>query len=80
MDGWMDRWIENPTGYGGLFLSGMRGPGREADPTPPYCGKANNDGTIPPLPQYVFMAWYLVKNKDNFTFTFVRVTYKKLIL
>jgi hypothetical protein len=25
-------------------------------------------GDIPPLPQYVFMVWYLVKHKDNFTF------------
>jgi hypothetical protein len=24
---------------------------------------------IPPLPQYVFMAWCLVKHRDNFTFT-----------
>jgi hypothetical protein len=23
----------------------------------------------PPLPQYVFMAWCLIKNRDNFTFT-----------
>jgi len=23
-------------------------------------------GAIPPFPQYVFMAWCLVKNKDNF--------------
>jgi len=26
-------------------------------------------GTIPPLPWYVFMVWYLVKHRDNFTFT-----------
>jgi hypothetical protein len=26
-------------------------------------------GAIPPLPQYVFMAWCL-KHRDNFTFTF----------
>jgi len=26
-------------------------------------------GTIPPLPQYVFMVWCLVKHRDNFTFT-----------
>jgi hypothetical protein len=26
-------------------------------------------GAIPPLPQYVFMAWCLVKHRDNFTFT-----------
>jgi hypothetical protein len=25
---------------------------------------------IPPLPQYVFMAWYLIKHRDNFTFHF----------
>jgi hypothetical protein len=26
-------------------------------------------GDIPPLPQYAFMAWCLVKHRDNFTFT-----------
>jgi hypothetical protein len=25
-------------------------------------------GAIPPLPLYVFMAWYLVKHRDIFTF------------
>jgi hypothetical protein len=25
-------------------------------------------GAIPPFPQYVFMAWCLVKHRDNFTF------------
>jgi hypothetical protein len=29
-------------------------------------------GAIPPLPQYVFMAWCLVKHRDSFTFTFAR--------
>jgi hypothetical protein len=24
-----------------------------------------------PIPQYVFMAWYLVKDRDKFTFTFL---------
>jgi hypothetical protein len=24
-------------------------------------------GAVPPLPQYIFMAWYFVKYKDNFT-------------
>jgi hypothetical protein len=28
-------------------------------------------GAIPPLPQYVFMAWCLVKPRDNFTFIWV---------
>jgi hypothetical protein len=27
-------------------------------------------GAIPPLPQYVFMVWCLVKQRDNFTFAF----------
>jgi hypothetical protein len=26
-------------------------------------------GAVPPLSQYVFMAWYLVKYRDDFTFT-----------
>jgi hypothetical protein len=26
-------------------------------------------GAIPPLPQYVFMAWGLIKHRDSFTFT-----------
>jgi glycosylphosphatidylinositol transamidase (GPIT) subunit GPI8 len=25
-------------------------------------------GAIPPIPQYVFMAWFLVKYRDKFTF------------
>jgi hypothetical protein len=35
---------------------------REVDHSPP------STGAIPPLPQYVFMAWCLVKRRDNFTF------------
>jgi hypothetical protein len=31
-------------------------------------------GAIPPLPQYVFIAWCLVKHRDNFTFTFLPFT------
>jgi hypothetical protein len=27
-------------------------------------------GAIPPYPQYAFMAWFLVKHRDNFNFTF----------
>jgi len=26
------------------------------------------DGAVPPLPQYAFMAWCLVKHTDDFTF------------
>jgi hypothetical protein len=37
-------------------------------------------GAIPPLPQYAFMAWCLVKHRDNFTFTFYLVLVKFVIL
>jgi hypothetical protein len=30
-------------------------------------------GAIPPLPQYVFMAWCLVKHRDKFTLTLVKL-------
>jgi len=28
------------------------------------------NGAIPPLPQYGFIVWCLLKHRDNFTFTF----------
>jgi hypothetical protein len=34
-------------------------------------------GDILPLPQYVFTAWYLVKDRDNFTFSFIISLIKK---
>jgi hypothetical protein len=38
-------------------------------------------GTIPPLPQYAFMAWCLVKPRDDFTFTCaLRIAQVKTIL
>jgi hypothetical protein len=33
-----------------------------------YCRGQRMRGAIPPLPQYAFMAWCLVKHRDNFTF------------
>jgi hypothetical protein len=38
-------------------------------------------GAVPPLRQYVFMAWCLVKHRDNFTsFTFTKRFMVQLIL
>jgi hypothetical protein len=37
--------------------------------------KSRMRGAILPLPKYVFMAWYLVKYRDNFTFTLPHITY-----
>jgi hypothetical protein len=36
-----------------------------------YCQGQRMSGAIPPLPQYAFMVWCLVKHRDNFTFTFM---------
>jgi hypothetical protein len=36
-------------------------------------------GAIHSLPQYVFMAWCLVKHRDNFTFTRATVPFAKLL-
>jgi len=33
-------------------------------------------GATPPLPQYVFMAWCLVKHKDSFTFTYISLAFE----
>jgi hypothetical protein len=49
-----------------LFL-GVRRLRREADHSPPL-PRSRIRGAIPPLPQYVFMAWCLVKHIDNFIF------------
>jgi len=36
--------------------------------------KSRMRGAISPLPQYFFMAWFSVKHRDNFTFTFTHIT------
>jgi hypothetical protein len=46
-----------------LYL-GVKRPGREAN----YLTSVLSRGAITSLPQYVFMAWCLVKHRDNFTF------------
>jgi hypothetical protein len=43
-------------------------PGREADHSPPSSTEVKNAWAIPPLSQYVFMAWCLVNHSDYFTF------------
>jgi hypothetical protein len=41
----------------------------EADHWPPSSVDVNNAFSYTSTPAYVFMAWYLVKYRDNFTFT-----------
>jgi hypothetical protein len=51
---------------------GVKRPGREADHSPPYSAGVKNAWSYTYIPQYVFMAWYLVKQTDFiFTFTFI---------
>jgi hypothetical protein len=57
-----------PMTTGGLFL-GIKVPGREADFSPPSSAEVKNAWSYTSTHQYVFMAWCLVKQTDNFTFT-----------
>jgi hypothetical protein len=52
----------------GAISLGVKRPGREADNSPPSSAEVKMRGAIPPLPKYAFMAWCLVKHRDNFTF------------
>jgi len=52
---------------GSLYLV-VKWLGCEADHSPPPCAKVKNVWHL--HPQYVFMAWCLLKYMDNFTFTF----------
>jgi hypothetical protein len=54
----------------GAVPLGLKQLGREADHSPPSSAEVRMRGAIPLLPQYIFMAWCLVKHRDNFTFTF----------
>jgi hypothetical protein len=61
--GWMTG-VRFPVGLGFFLLSG-----READYSPPHNAEVMNMWSYTCPPQYVFMARYLVKHRDNFTVT-----------
>jgi hypothetical protein len=54
----------------GALSMGVKRPEREADHSPPSSAEVKNTWSYTSTPQYVFMAWCLVKHRDNFTFTF----------
>jgi hypothetical protein len=56
-------------GTTGSFL-GSKELEREADHSPPSNAEVKNAWSYTSTPQYAFMAWCLVKHRDNFTFTF----------
>jgi hypothetical protein len=49
---------------------GVKQPGREADHTPASNAEVKNAWSYTSILQYIFMAWCLIKHRDNFTFTF----------
>jgi len=63
------------------WVPGVKMPGREAHHSPPCSAEVTNWWSYTPTPQYIFMAWCLVKHRD-FTFTLTSVILmlsKKLI-
>jgi hypothetical protein len=47
---------------------GVKQPGHEADHSPLLVPRSRMCGAVPPLAQYIFTEWCLVKHRDNFTF------------
>jgi hypothetical protein len=56
-------------GTEGLY-AGVKRPGREAHHSLPSSAKVKNAWSYTST-QHIFMAWGLVKQRDNFTFTFI---------
>jgi hypothetical protein len=56
----------------GALSSGTKRTGREADHSPPSSAEVKNTLSYTPTttPQYAFMVWDFVKQRDDFTFTF----------
>jgi len=51
-----------------LYLSlGIKRPGREASHSSPSSAEVKNAWSYTSTPQSVFMEWYLVKHRDDFT-------------
>jgi hypothetical protein len=54
----------------GALSLGVKQPGCEADHSSHLVPRSKNEWSYSSTPQYAFMAWRLVKHRDNFTFTF----------
>jgi hypothetical protein len=57
----------------GALSLGVKRTGREADHSPQSSAEGKNAWSYTSTPQYVYMAWCLVKHRDNFTFYLLRV-------
>jgi hypothetical protein len=60
----------------GALSLGVKWLGREADHSFPSSAEVDNAWSYTSTPQYVFMAWCLVKHRDNFTLTISGEVYK----
>jgi hypothetical protein len=60
----------------GALSLGVKRPRREADHSPPSSAEVKNAWSYISTPQYVLMAWYLVKHRENFTFYLTAVVTK----
>jgi hypothetical protein len=56
-------------GTGRALSLGVKRPGSEADHSPSTRAEVKNAWSYTSTPQYVFMAWCLVKHRDDFTST-----------
>jgi len=54
----------------GALSSGVKRPEREAELSPTFTAEVKNAWSYICTPPYVFMTWFFVKPRDNFTFTF----------
>jgi hypothetical protein len=70
-----------PIQWGQALSLGVKRPGREADHSPHLVPRSKNEWSYTSTPQYAFMAWCLVKHRDNFTFTctFTSATRRSLV-
>jgi hypothetical protein len=56
----------------GALSLGVKRPEREADHSPPSSSEVKNAWNYTSTPQYAFMAWCLVKHRDNFIYVRAR--------
>jgi len=56
------------SGCRGVLSLRIKRPGREPDHSSPSSAEVKNAWSYATTPQYVVMAWYLVKHRDKFAF------------
>jgi hypothetical protein len=64
----------------GAISLGVKRPGREADHLPPSSAEVKSTWSYTSTPQYAFMAWSLVKHRDNLTFTFMTLSVNSYLM